>query len=398
MNQRQTSINRRAFLAESTGALMGAALLGQWGLPSQAVASEASGAQGWSFVLLGDLHYDLWEHHDMDWVKREKPRSIRQIEGYVRVTTELYPHLGAEIRQVIAGTPNPVDYVINIGDFVQGLCGSYDLQMKQFEDALDWIRQSRWGAPYLMTIGNHDITGPGAREAYEDKILPYMSRQINQRLDSSNFIVEHRNAMFVFVDAYDRGRINPWLEEALRQRSAEHLFVIVHQPVVPYHGQAAWAVYGQPGQEEDRQKFLNMLGEHEAIVLSGHLHRYGLVRRHTQQGRFVELAMNSIIRSKDHEARRILKGVEHRPDMEMLEPDFSSDTDPTRGEHLRAERQAIDQFETGQLEGYGMVQVNGGKVSVDLYNGLGRRKWKTLDLTSILKARRPADAVHLARP
>ncbi|MFA9478105.1 hypothetical protein ACERK3_07315 [Phycisphaerales bacterium AB-hyl4] len=84
--------------------------------------------------------------------------------------------------------------------------------------------------------------------------------------------------------------------------------------------------------------------------------------------------------------------------MEMLEPDFSSDTDPTRPERLRAERQAIDQFETGQLEGYGMVQVNGGKVSVDLYNGLGRRKWKTLDLTSVLKAQGPADTVHAAIP
>jgi hypothetical protein len=55
-----------------------------------------------SFLLLGDLHFDRPEHHDMAWVQREKPNDIRQIEGYCRNTREVTPKLFAAVRETIA--------------------------------------------------------------------------------------------------------------------------------------------------------------------------------------------------------------------------------------------------------------------------------------------------------
>jgi hypothetical protein len=52
-------------------------------------AIGTAGAQGnkpgpsYSFVYLGDIHFDRRSHHDFEWVKAEKPNDIRQIDGKI---------------------------------------------------------------------------------------------------------------------------------------------------------------------------------------------------------------------------------------------------------------------------------------------------------------------------
>ncbi|MCW3060640.1 MAG: Calcineurin-like phosphoesterase, partial [Capsulimonas sp.] len=46
----------------------------------------------------------------------------------------------------------------------------------------------------------------------------------------------------------------------------------------------------------------------------------------------------------------------------------------------------IRHFDYADATGYSVVSVRGGKVSASLYNGLGRRLWKTVDLTGLLSA------------
>ena len=52
-------------------------------------------------MLLGDLHFDRLEHHDMAWVEREKPNDVRQIQDYSRKTREVMPLLFAHLREQI---------------------------------------------------------------------------------------------------------------------------------------------------------------------------------------------------------------------------------------------------------------------------------------------------------
>jgi hypothetical protein len=91
-----------------------------------ALTRAAAGNKQFSFVLLGDLHYDKLEHHDMAWVQKDKPNDIRQIEGYTRNSREVTPLLFARVRETIAElnrTPaTRVAFVLQAGDLVEGLC------------------------------------------------------------------------------------------------------------------------------------------------------------------------------------------------------------------------------------------------------------------------------------
>jgi hypothetical protein len=55
----------------------------------------------YSFVYLGDMHFDLMTHHDFAWVKADKPNDVRQIEGYVKNTKEYTPGLLRRIQTSI---------------------------------------------------------------------------------------------------------------------------------------------------------------------------------------------------------------------------------------------------------------------------------------------------------
>ncbi|MCE5186773.1 MAG: hypothetical protein LLF76_11680 [Planctomycetaceae bacterium] len=46
-----------------------------------------------SFVFLGDMHFDHPNHHDMDWVARDFPNDIVQINDYCRITRDNTPVL-----------------------------------------------------------------------------------------------------------------------------------------------------------------------------------------------------------------------------------------------------------------------------------------------------------------
>ena len=83
-------LTRRQFVA-AAAALPGLAALSQMGTAASLLAPAAAaapatgaavtGAKGFSFVLLGDIHFDKLEHHDMEWLAKEHEGDIRQIVG-----------------------------------------------------------------------------------------------------------------------------------------------------------------------------------------------------------------------------------------------------------------------------------------------------------------------------
>ena len=79
---------RREFLRRTATAVTGFALA-----PSllRAAPANASSANTFSFVLLGDLHYDKLEHHDLAWLDRTHPNDLSQIKNYTRITAEVMP-------------------------------------------------------------------------------------------------------------------------------------------------------------------------------------------------------------------------------------------------------------------------------------------------------------------
>src|SRR4051794_8618033 len=83
---------------------------------------------GFTFVALGDLHYDKLEHHDMNWLMAEKPNDLSQIKNYSRISAEITPKLLDEVRARVAS--DKADFVLQLGDFTEGLCGTPELAQR----------------------------------------------------------------------------------------------------------------------------------------------------------------------------------------------------------------------------------------------------------------------------
>ncbi len=87
---RKTSVIRAILCVQIIVLALGAA---------NAQANEPGPA--YSFVYIGDIHFDKRSHHDFGWVKANKPNDIRQIEDYVRITENHTPGLLRRIQTAI---------------------------------------------------------------------------------------------------------------------------------------------------------------------------------------------------------------------------------------------------------------------------------------------------------
>lgn len=362
---------RRAVLAT---ALVAAARLA---LPARAAAKEGS----YSFVLLGDLHLDRLEHHDMDWLRREKPNDVRQVENYSRITREVTPLLFAEVARQVAASSRPVPFVLQIGDFVEGLCGNERLARLHCEDAVAMVRDARLGAPMLLTKGNHDITGPGAEEAFDEILLPFTTPSPAEQVEGACYAVRHAGSLFCFFDAY-RPRSLAWLQRVLGERSGHdrRVFFVIHPPVVPYTARC-WHALNRPEQADRRAALLALLAEHDAVVLNGHLHKVGLLDRLVGARRFRQFSTISVLPEPNPRPRNVIDDpAAYGPDLVKLEERFSPDTVEARRATLEAERPQVRGYRYADAPGYAIVHVDDEAVEADLYVGLSPTPWRRVAL------------------
>src|SRR5947208_3120925 len=106
---RTVNTTRRQFVIAATAAVG----LPQLGGLADVIAANANApaAESFSFPLLGDIHFDRLEHHDMEWLKRDHPNDVRQVENYSRITTDVVPGLVADVGHLITTAASPVPFV-----------------------------------------------------------------------------------------------------------------------------------------------------------------------------------------------------------------------------------------------------------------------------------------------
>jgi hypothetical protein len=330
--------------------------------------------------VLGDTHFDRLAHHDMDWLRREKPGDVRQVENYSRITEQVLPSLLDEVRSRVAASNGGIPFVIHCGDLVEGLCGTDALARRHCEEAADAFAAKRLGAPVLLTKGNHDITGPGAAKAFEDVLAPAFRHPAMERVEGACSVVRHGGAWFVFYDAYSPASL-PWLEKAAADHDASKdgpMVLVVHPPVVPYTGRC-WHVFERAADAERRERLLRVLAAHRAVVLNGHLHRYGLLRRTVAEaGRFDQLSVISVVPKPDVAARHELAGdAAYGPSLTDLEPQFSPPTLERRRATLETERPSVSRFEHADLPGYAVLHFKSGTITAEIHRGVGQGVWRT---------------------
>jgi hypothetical protein len=386
----KSSSSRRQFL--QTAALSLPALAS---LPSPAAEGAKSGAP-FSFVLLGDLHLDKLEHHDMQWMRQNKPDDIRQVENYSRISRDVHPKLFSTVRETIADLNQRPEtrtaFTLQVGDFVEGLCGTEKLAHQHCEEGLSFVRTAQLPTPFVFTKGNHDVTGPGAVEAYNHVLIPFLREQTARGFSAEGsfakacFTVRQGESLFAFFDAYDAATSLAWLEAVLAKRTERHAFVVIHPPVVPYGARSTWHIFSNDKQRAQRTRLLELLGQQQVFVLGGHIHKFNSLVRATAKGRFLQLAVSSILSSPEVKARDVLSGVkDYTPEQIHVEPSYGKGTETERRVALESEAPFVKQFEYADLPGYAVVRVNGESVQADIFAGASRIKWKMLDLTASLK-------------
>ena len=384
----RTTFTRRNFVKTVLAGAAGACL--------RAPGTRAASNDAFSFVLFGDMHFDRLEHHDLERLQREKPDDVRQVREYSRLRAEILPKLFAAVRDTIADSSHSPDtrvaFAAHVGDLVEGLCGSESLAVQQDTEAVEFVRGARLGVPFLFTKGNHDITGPGAAEAFKTVFHPFLDEQrsgfsAKEKLTTACYAVEQDESLFAFFDAYNKESLD-WLEATLARRTARHCFVVVHPPVAPYGARSTWHLFASDRQTAQRERLLDLLGKHNAFVLSGHIHKYNLLVRTTPHGgRFLQLGISSVISGPVVEPRHLLSGVKsYNSDQVTVEPDFSPATDKQRRAVYQTEAPFVQQFEYADLPGYAVVTVNGPAVTAKIYAGVTRQLWRTLKLSKLRSA------------
>ena len=339
----------------------------------------------YSFVYLGDMHFDKMAHHDFEWVRAEKPNDIRQIEGYVKNTEKYTPGLLKRIRDSIESSNGRIKMVVQGGDLTEGLCGSRQLQETQFKDARQMIRNYIPETRFVAVKGNHDITGPGAREAYDNVMLPWLSEECEKKIDSGSFFFMQGPDLFVFFDAYHNNKLD-WLEETLCENKHRHAIVVMHPPAVPYNARSTWHLFWRDREKDVRERFLDILGRYKVVLLTAHLHKYHVLVRKTPAGAFTQFSMNSVLASPNISVREHFEGVGNYGDAILeLEPEFQPDTKQLRRKMLEDEKPYIERFEFANFPGYAVVNVSDGGISADIYVGDSEEIWKSTSLSPLPK-------------
>lgn len=356
-------------------------------LPFTSLASDlpVAGKRAFSFLVLGDLHFDKFEHHDVQYMREKYPNDIRQVINYSHITWENLPDL-MRATKAMAQQTNAA-FILQLGDFLEGLCGSKELAATQATEFIRFVADQKFHIPFVVTKGNHDITGTGAREVYAETVLPWQARELQQPVTSASFTFVRNDARFVVFDGYEAAESLEWFKTVLKDHKEKHLFFSVHEPVVPYNARSTWHLFSKDS--ERRQELLNLLGKHRAFVLGGHLHKTSIVVRNTPQGNFVQVAIGSVVPALNAPVKNHIQGVEkYNGSLVSLEPEFSPSNLQQRKDILERESRHIRHFEYADFCGYGAIQVKeNNEVELSVFANADQAPWTTVNLSKLLRAR-----------
>ncbi|HWJ25610.1 MAG TPA: metallophosphoesterase family protein [Flavisolibacter sp.] len=381
MSEQKSTISRRKFVT-SLGMVAAALPLG-----ASAFDFIPSEGKGFSFMMLGDIHFTHEDFHDLEYVKTKfSEGDVTQVHNYSRISRENLQPLLSKTKEV--GKKLNSDFYLQLGDFVEGLCGSEELATKQTNGFISLVKQQDLGRPFFVIKGNHDITGTGAQETFKNVVLPWQTTEQVKPLSSANSTFVHKGARFILFDGYTPDESLVWLKDVLANSKEKTVFFCVHQPVVPFSARSNWHVFAKPSQQKQREELLNLLGQYKAIVLCGHLHKTSILTRTTPTGRFVQICTGSVIEHPDAPIKDHLEGLDaYGVSLLNLEPKFAPTSLEERKVNLENEKPFIKSFEYADFMGYSTVTVSPkNKVQVSIFRNMDNNPWKVVDVDQLFTA------------
>lgn len=344
-----------------------------------------SEAQKSSIVILGDLHYDLLEDHDMDWLIK-KPDDLRQVtQEYTIYTrnnwTDFMNHLCVETTSI---KPS-VKCLIQLGDLSEGLAGSPEKSRQMANNAMKAIEDVKMSVPWIITKGNHDITGPGAPEAFNDIYIPMIRKQTqNQNINSANYSFSFNNIQITCVDPWDKNTdFVEFLDKELSGSGAAIKFVAIHEPVIPVTERCWHVLRNQP---DKREKLLEVIARNKAIVLCAHLHRYSVVKRETRYGPVVQIMVVSVISDRNYLTPKSVI-TRYGPSLAEDVPSWQPETLNQRKEWLSEESRYVTYYKQTDLPGYAVLKINPGKnrVILEYFAAFAKNPYDKINISALMK-------------
>ena len=282
--------------SEFIGAVVAA--IGLSGCRRLGLASETA----YGVAILGDTHFDAapeslyHSHYDESnrWAKIQHEEFRRNGEMWASRCRELLAASGR------LAAERPTDFVLQLGDLIQGDCDDVATHQKMMDDCIRLFRAAYpKDLPFLTVLGNHDIRGKGARKAYLDFAEPYMTRELGlpTRAKYPAFAWRKGPDLWVFCD-FETKDLQPVIDCLVEV--PRYTFLVTHGPFTPCEdGFPAWRLGGNPACDSLRMKLYEVLSRRKAVVLSGHTHRTAYFRHENAFGGFTEFTANSVWRAPE---------------------------------------------------------------------------------------------------
>lgn len=330
-----------------------------------------------SFVVLGDMHMDKFDFHDMDFVYT-RPSDWKQI------TTEFPYYTAAYVPKLWNAVSNRVgegcSAVIQLGDLMEGVCGNQELSEQMAQWSVGQIDRASGDATAILVKGNHDVSkSPGQPEAWKKHVLPYIRRQTGQPelkngmyrysigTDADLFVAEQ---FFSPDDMLPESALLEFLKAELPKSEGKYRFLLTHQPVIPV-SQRCWHLFSglrrRVENPEIREEFLNLLAQYKVTVLCAHLHEYSQIVRETDNGNIVQLMMISTVNSFEPSKR------EAKPRAYLTENDvkeeWSKRTYEERKRIIAQEGRHVKYYTCRKIPGYAVITISEKGAEFSFYRG-----------------------------
>ena len=341
-------------------------------------------AQEKSFMVLGDIHYDLIDDHDMTWLKT-KPDDLRQVKEYTQITKGIWPVFSSHLREVVLNYEPKTEAVLQLGDLSEGLAGNHELADQMARNTVKAVEDVNMPVPWIVIKGNHDITVPGGREAFDKNYIPMFQKQLNRKdVTSANYAHQIGKNLFVAMDPWDnREDLLDELEKNLSSSDAKFKFLMVHEPIIPIN-ERCWHLYRND--PEKRERLLEIIAKNQAIVLTAHLHLYAIVKRETTHGPIIQLSFNSVIRDLDRTSANKVY-TKYGWNLATDHPEWQPETLTQRIKWLDEESRYVTFFKQHELPGYGLITTNeeNGEIFMEYYSAINKTPYERICISDLYK-------------
>ena len=157
-------------------------------------SQKACAQHSYDVMVLGDLHYDGMEYHTSKAVTGARAKErVRNCTMWQEATPKL---LAAAAKQMNKDIP----FVIQVGDFTQGDCDTFELHEKMIRDGFAKVKSYFPNHKLFPVRGNHDVrmlkgnNGTPTIRAY----FPLIAKELGVEKVTGTYTVRQGKDLYIF--------------------------------------------------------------------------------------------------------------------------------------------------------------------------------------------------------